>query len=194
MKVRFHYCAAAFGLSLLLTVASSYPVQAAPSKAEIDNYAKAHGFPNSDYPYYERTNRCGGEGWSGTAVRDSWGKVSFGDTCDNHDRCYMTLGSDLNACDDNFYKDARASCERDSYFRDPIFKKKVPDPATLSACYPIATSYYSAVRAVGWKWHQGAQQKAKRYNDVVQALSTVSDPPQKPNSSSFHLTCRNISI
>lgn len=81
----------------------------------------------------------------------------------------MRVGSDLNACDDNFYKDVRASCERDSYVRDPIFNRKIPDPVTLSACYPIATTYYTAVRSVGWNWHQGAQAKAKRYRDLVQS-------------------------
>lgn len=38
--------------------------QAAPNKAAIDNYARANGFPRSDYPYYENVNGCGGEGWS----------------------------------------------------------------------------------------------------------------------------------
>jgi hypothetical protein len=129
----------------------------------------ANGLPRSDYPYYENVNGCGGEGWSETAVRDTWGKVSFREACNNHDRCYMRVGSDLNACDDNFYKDVRASCERDSYVRDPIFNRKIPDPVTLSACYPIATTYYTAVRSVGWNWHQGAQAKAKRYRDLVQS-------------------------
>jgi hypothetical protein len=130
---------------------------------------RANGFPRSDYPYYENVNGCGGEGWSETAVRDTWGKVSFREACNNHDRCYMRAGSDLNACDDNFYKDARASCERDSYVRDPIFNRKIPDPVTLSACYPIATTYYTAVRSVGWNWHKGAQAKARRYRDLVQS-------------------------
>jgi hypothetical protein len=170
MKIRCHRGVVSFGSCFLLAL-FAYPTQAAPSKAEIDNYARANGFPQSDYPYYENVNECGGEGWSSTAIRDSWGKVSFKEACNNHDRCYMRLGSDLNACDDNFYKDARASCERDSYFRDPIFGKKIPDPATLSACYPIATTYYGAVRSVGWNWHNGAQKKAREYNNLVQAFS-----------------------
>jgi hypothetical protein len=155
--------------SCFLLALSTYPTQAAPSKAEIDNYARANGFPNSDYPYYDKVNGCGGEGWSNTAVRDRWGKVSFSDACANHDRCYMRLGSDVNACEDNFYKDLRASCEKYSYYRDPIFKKKIPDPATLSACYPIATTYYGGVRAVGWKAHQKSQEQAKKYNNTVQS-------------------------
>ncbi|MBJ7900953.1 MAG: hypothetical protein GC158_13790, partial [Cyanobacteria bacterium RI_101] len=177
MKIRFLRRITPFSACFLFTLtSSSFPAQAAPNKAEIDNYARANGFPQSDHPYYENVNGCGGEGWSETAVRDSWGKVSFREACNNHDRCYMRLGSDVNACDDNFYKDLRASCERDSYIRDPIFNKKIPDPATLSACYPIATTYYSSVRAVGWKWHQGAQAKARRYNDVVQNFLNQASP------------------
>jgi hypothetical protein len=174
MKIRFLRRIIPFSSCFLLAVAFSYPTQAAPNKAEIDNYAKANGFPRSDYPYYENVNGCGGEGWSETAVRDSYGKVSFHEACNNHDRCYMTLGSDLNACDDNFYKDLRASCERDSYIRDPFFDTKIPDPATLSACYRIATTYYGSVRAVGWNWHNGAQKKSKEYKNLVQNFTTQS--------------------
>jgi hypothetical protein len=176
MKIGFLRRITPFISCLLFTVASGYPTQAASNKAEIDNYARANGFPRSDYPYYENVNGCGGEGWSETAVRDSWGKVSFREACNNHDRCYMTLGSDVNACDDNFYKDLRSSCERDSYIRDPFFNEKIPDPATLSACYLIATTYYGSVRAVGWDWHQGAQAKARRYNDAIQNFLNQASP------------------
>jgi hypothetical protein len=82
----------------------------------------------------------------------------------------MSPGSDVNACDNKFGFDLRVSCERDSYFRDPVFGTRVPDPATLTACYPVAASYFGAVRTVGWKWHQGAQEKARRYNDVALAF------------------------
>jgi hypothetical protein len=146
--------------------------QAAPNKAEIDSFARANGFPSSDYPYYENVNGCGGEGWSKTAVRDTWGRVSFREACNNHDRCYMTPGSDVNQCDNRFGFDLRVSCERDSYVRDPVFNKKIPDPVTLSACYPIATTYFGSVRAIGWNWHQAAQAKARRYRDLVQIIST----------------------
>jgi hypothetical protein len=148
--------------------------QAAPNKAEIDSFARGNGFPSSDYPYYENVNGCGGNGWSETAVRDTWGRVSFREACNNHDRCYMTPGSDVNQCDNKFGFDLRVSCERDSYVRDPVFNKKIPDPVTLSACYPIATTYFGSVRAVGWNWHQAAQAKARRYRDLVQSISTPS--------------------
>ena len=146
--------------------------QAAPNKAEIDSFARGNGFPSSDYPYYENVNGCGGKGWSETAVRDTWGRVSFREACNNHDRCYMTPGSDVNQCDNKFGFDVRVSCERDSYVRDPVFNRKIPDPVTLSACYPIATTYFGSVRAVGWNWHQTAQAKARRYRDLVQIIST----------------------
>lgn len=169
------HCLISFSSCFLLTTVSSFPSWAAPTKTEIDNHARINGFPRSDYPYYENVNGCGGEGWSDTAVRDNWGKVSFREACNNHDRCYMRLGSSLSACDDAFYNELRASCERDSYFR--VFDRKVPDPATLSACYPIATTYYGSVRSVGWSWHRDAQEKAKKYNGVVQAFLQARQSP-----------------
>jgi hypothetical protein len=39
-----------------------YELKAAPSPRDINDYAKQNGFPNSLYPYYEKPNKCGGEG------------------------------------------------------------------------------------------------------------------------------------
>ena len=72
-----------------------------PTKAEIDEYARTHGFPDSDYPYAEHINTCGSNDFS-SIVPDGWYCVSFANACRNHDRCYITLGSSREACDKNF--------------------------------------------------------------------------------------------
>ncbi len=173
MKVSKLLRIVSFLLCFILTFAYCYPAQAAPSKDAYDNYAKANGFPRSDYPYYENVNGCGGDGWSGTAVRDSWSKVSFREACNTHDQCFMTIGSNINACDDNFYENLRASCERDSYIREPLTGTKLPDPATLAACYSIATTYYGSVRAVSSVWYNAAQEKAKAYDALLQKFAST---------------------
>lgn len=150
----------------LLFVESLSPLHAqAPTKADIDRYAMANGFPNSDYPYYERTNGCGSEGWKGLAVRDTWGQISFVDACNAHDRCFMIPGSNVNACDDNFYGDVRTACERDSYYN--VRGVRIRDPGLLAWCYNLATTYYAALRAASWNWHNQAQPKAKQYKQLV---------------------------
>lgn len=168
MKVSKLLRIVSFLLCFVLTFAYCHPAQAAPSKDAFDNYAKSNGFPRSDYPYYENVNACGGNDWSERGIRDSWGKVSFREACDNHDRCFMTIGSNNNACDDKFYEDLRASCERDSYIRDPLTNIKLPDPVTLAECYRIATAYYGGVRIFSSEKYQSAQEKAKRYEALLQ--------------------------
>ena len=80
-----------------------------PTKAEIDEYARTHGFTDSDYPYAEHINTCGSNDFS-SIVPDGWYCVSFANACRNHDRCYITLGSSREACDKNFRDDLRSAC------------------------------------------------------------------------------------
>jgi hypothetical protein len=77
-------------------------------KGEIDEYARANGFPNSDWPYHERENKCGGTDWS-EHVPDGWYCVSFEQACRNHDHCYDTLGSNRDECDRRFHEDLIAA-------------------------------------------------------------------------------------
>ena len=58
------------------------------------NRALKDKFPNSNFPYYEPVNGC-----SNRRADIGWNKV-FEDACNNHDRCYTTVGELKLNCDD----------------------------------------------------------------------------------------------
>jgi hypothetical protein len=144
-------------------------------------------FPNAKYPYAQAPDGC--SGWSDPReVRDNWGPVSFTEACNNHDRCYYTLGSNWNSCNSRYltnlnsacYSDLRIAVNRpDPTIRDPLRTKKVylpPDPVRLSACYSLALTYYSGVQTgVLLNVFKEAQDKQRRYEDWASGyiLSTL---------------------
>jgi hypothetical protein len=68
-------------------------------------------------------------------------KGAFTPSCDRHDLCYSTLGTDLDGCDNTFLSDMRSAC-RSSF--NPLWA----GPLYL-ACLDTANQYYLAVRAHG---------------------------------------------
>jgi hypothetical protein len=170
MKTRLHHRIISFGSCFLLTSALGYPVYAAPSKDQIDNHARANGFPRSDYPYYEPVNQCGGEGVT-SKVPDKYelkvlGRVvfraDFREACNNHDRCYMTAGSNRRECDANFERDLKSRCG--SVAKNP-------------GCHAFAKPYAEVVYNVGGEFFPNAQAKARNYKSLVENFITSSRPP-----------------
>jgi hypothetical protein len=130
-------------------------------------------FPKAQYPYAQAPDGC--SGWTSTKqVRDNWGSVSFTGACNTHDKCYYTLGSNWNTCNERFYSDLRAACERDLRISTPLGKLP-PDPVRLTACYQIATSYYGVVQgAVALGVFKEAQDKQRKYEEWVASTRKLS--------------------
>ncbi|WP_449420615.1 tachylectin-related carbohydrate-binding protein [Phormidium nigroviride] len=154
------------------------------SYADVEGIPYNQEFPNAQYPYAQAPDGC--SGWQNTRqVRDTWGPVNFTGSCDNHDRCYYTLGFNWNTCNERFYSDLRAACERDlRVWVPPVTVKGVtitpgfhtpPEPASLRACYAIASGYYGGVQAgVLLDVFNEAQNKQRRYEEWVASIRSPS--------------------
>lgn len=148
-----------------------------PVYADVNGIPYNSDFPKAQYPYAQAPDGC--SGWQSTReVRDSWGPVKFTGACDTHDKCYYTSGSNWNTCNERFYSDLRAACERDlrTEIKNPLTgngtgKYLPPDPIRLSTCYSLATSYYAGVQAgVLFDVFNEAQDKQKRYEKWVASV------------------------
>lgn len=120
-----------------------------PTKKDIDAALKKRGFPDSDYPYYERPNGCS------NSPDSNWfnSGTGFKPACDNHDRCYSTVGKSKRTCDDNFKADMDKICATGT----PVI-----------GCSRAATLYYRAVVKHGASAYTTAQKEAKKYQVEVE--------------------------
>jgi hypothetical protein len=150
------------------------------TSADVEGIPYNSEFPNAQYPYAQAPDGC--SGWQSTRqIRDTWGPVNFTEACNQHDRCYYTFGSNWNTCNERFYSDLRAACERDlripirvpdPTLRDPLRTRVVgygpPEPASLTTCYGIASKYYAGVQVgVLLDVFRKAQDKQKQYEKWV---------------------------
>jgi len=120
-----------------------------PTKQDIDKALRKRGFPDSDHPYYEAPNGCS------NSPDSNWfsSGTGFKPACDNHDRCYATIGKSKDTCDDNFKKDM-----------DKICATGTP----VAGCSTAANLYYGAVIEYGTSAYSTAQEEAKKYQDKVE--------------------------
>jgi hypothetical protein len=153
--------------------------------ADVSGIPDNPDFKNAEYPYAQAPDGCSGIN-SPKEVRDSWGPVNFTGACNTHDKCYYTVGSKWNTCNERFYSDLRTACERDLRIavRNPFTGKKhylAPDPVRLVPCYGIATAYYTSVQAgVAFNVFKDAQEKQKNYERWVSGLRASATPPPQP--------------
>ena len=119
-----------------------------PTKKDIDTALKKRGFPDSDYPYYERPNGCS------YSPDSNWfnSGTGFKPACDNHDRCYSTVGKSKRTCDDNFKADMDRICATGT---------------PVTGCSMSANLYYSIVNQGAW-FYTTAQEEAKKYQVEVE--------------------------
>jgi hypothetical protein len=164
----------------------------APSKAEIDAYAKAHGFPNSDYPYWEKANGCGSDPFNGIVPEGypaadftfftpciptkNFNSVSFTSACNNHDHCYGTIGTSKSQCDSQLGSDIVAACNARLKSKPMIVCAPIPgrflkgDSGSLARCAGLAATYQAAVSAVGGRYYDNGQAQARNYKALVDAF------------------------
>jgi|GEM_PF-4006251 len=191
------YFSKAQGISKFTRLSSIFITIGALSSSSIA-YADVNGipfnpdFPNAEYPYAQAPDACSGvtnRPDSNGEIRDTWGPVDFRGACNTHDKCYYTVGSNWNTCNERLYSDLRAACERDlkisfnvpaPTLSDPLRTRRVdgpPDPARLSACYTIASGYYAGVQGgVALGVFDKAQDKQKRYESWVASVKNPTSP------------------
>jgi hypothetical protein len=160
-------------------------MQIPEAKSDIEGIPYNPAFPDAEYPYAQAPNGCGSMGlWGSTDVRDTWGNVDFTEACNNHDRCYYTLGSNSGNCNLDFYDNLRSSWERDLLVLDVTV---VLAPVTLTSCYTIATTYYGAVEAGVWiDVFRDAQNLQRKYESWLRDLgSNITPWIRVPNGGTF---------
>lgn len=170
------------------------------ARADVEGIPYNSDFPTAEYPYSQAPDACSGvtdRPDSNGEIRDTWGPVDFRGACNTHDKCYYTVGSNWNTCNERLYSDLRAACERDlrtsirvpaPTLRDPLRTRRVdgpPDPVRLGACYTLASGYYAGVQAgVGIGVFKKAQDKQKRYEAWVATVRNNNQSTDAPNSPS----------
>lgn len=178
--------------SIILAVGTF--IHSSTAFADVDGIPYNSEFPTAQYPYAQALDGCSGISDSGPLtggdqtreIRDTWGTVNFTEGCNQHDRCYYTLGSNWNTCNERLYSDLRAACERDlRAWVPPVTVRGVtitpgfhtlPDPIALRDCYIVASGYYAGVQAgVGLDVFEDAQDKQRRYEQWVDSVRNPSD-------------------
>lgn len=117
-------------------------------------WADVKGLPYSDrfqsaaYPYARLVSGCTEWRRPTKDMGDTWGAVSFAGACEQHDRCFHTIGATIAACNEAYLKDLKASCNRD-LDRARLESGRVgkADAAAVSLCYQIAGHYAAQVES-----------------------------------------------
>jgi hypothetical protein len=114
------------------------------------NRAMRDRFPSSAFPYYEAPNGCS------NSPDSNWfnSGTGFKPACDNHDRCYATVGTSKDTCDDNFKNDMDRICATGT---------------PVTGCSTAAKLYYGAVIEYGTSPHTSAQSQQREYIKSIYA-------------------------
>lgn len=116
-----------------------------------------------DQPYAQLPNGCSGP-WGTSEVRDDWKAFDFGPACDEHDKCYYTLGTTARECNRAFKDALRAECEEmdgtERFFN-------------YWNCRSIAKVMTEAVEANEDKYFGEAQAKQREFENSCQAECDV---------------------
>lgn len=111
------------------------------------NYVDSNPINYAD-PFGLMSFNCG-SGFQSLIIPDSWfGKYSFSNACQSHDKCYETPNKPKKGCDDNFDKDMKDECIKLS----GLWKIN---------CESIGAAYVEAVRNLGNSAYCSAQTKAR---------------------------------
>ncbi|MDD1422801.1 hypothetical protein MEO40_27620, partial [Dolichospermum sp. ST_sed1] len=114
-------------------------------------------FPKAFYPWAKKEDGCSSWTDEASLVRDHWGVADFGKVCDAHDRCYYSIGSDANTCNDDFYSGLKKSCNS-MVTEKPWLLPHLPE------CLSLATVFYGAVKTQQTELHTTAQDLSRNYD------------------------------
>jgi hypothetical protein len=104
-------------------------------------------------------------------VPDKWGSANFRGVCDEHDRCYYTLGSSRDSCNNAFCDGLVHACKR-AYCRGILGCL----PALFPACNVAATTYCDGVRAFAGVVYPAAQTLQTEYEQCIRDNGPVIVP------------------
>lgn len=111
---------------------------------------------------HREVNGCGDDSGLGRFVPNQPVGVDFRPVCDDHDRCYGTLGQSRERCDNAFRSGLRAKCEKELLrSAGGLLDTVVTGGQALNRCYDIAKIYYQAVRERGGTAYSKAQDHAR---------------------------------
>lgn len=139
------------------------------SAAQVDHVMQnTTEWRQSAFPFGQKPNGCGPKSLE-TIVRDNWGRANFSAACNDHDRCYWTLGSEWQDCNTSFRTLLRKACQ-DAYNRNH---------PSRPLCLSVAETYYQAVQAgVSLGFFERSQTKQLEYEEAVwDLMPTIENLP-----------------
>lgn len=122
--------------------------------------------------FAKRPDGCSSWSDNPTQVRDKWGSANFGGVCDEHDRCYYTIGANVDGCNNNFCGGLRAACH--NAYCNKLFKCASP---LYGPCVAIADTYCLGVRSVAASTYAKAQKLQTEYNSCIAENGGITPPP-----------------
>jgi hypothetical protein len=154
------------------------------------------------YPYAKRANGCSIPGGR-PGEYDNFGSLgynfSFREPCNNHDRCYYTLGTDANDCNTRYRAELFQVCHNGA--SQPLKPQDfltggTSRAAAINNCLTRADFMSQAVFAAQQKYHPEAQNTQADYlravnNYIANQSSPRPRPPEEETVSSQFLITNN---
>lgn len=131
-------------------------------------------FPKAGDGFGKRPDACSSWSDNPAQVRDKWGSANFGGVCDDHDRCYYTIGSNVDGCNNNFCGGLRDACRK--AYCTKIVGKTICTPGVYDTCNAIAGTYCAGVRAVAASTYAKAQDLQMRYTACIANNGGIAPP------------------
>lgn len=127
-------------------------------------------YPKAGDGFAKRPDGCSSWSENELQVADKFGSANFGGVCDDHDRCYYTIGANVDYCNDDFCSGLRNACH--NAYCTPIL-----GCITAGPCMAIAETYCLAVKAVAAGVYHKAQDLQKGYETCIADSGGIAPPP-----------------
>jgi hypothetical protein len=131
-------------------------------------------FPKAGDGFAQRPDGCSSVTDNPDQVRDSWGKANFGGVCNDHDRCYYTIGANVDECNSNFCNGLEKACHK--AYCLPIVGAACGLLDTYTACATIAGVYCATVKSVAAEVYEKAQTLQKSYDTCIAEHGGIAPP------------------
>ncbi len=137
-------------------------------------------FPTASPPYAQAPDGCSSVSNNPQQVRDKWGSADFRPTCNAHDQCYYTLGTNVAGCNQAFCAGLERAC-RNAYTAK-VGGVRIPSPL-YPTCLGIAATYCSVVVAAQGVVYPAAQRAQSDWEQCWQATPPPPPPPPETGNS-----------